>query len=368
MNYYEQLNVNRDSDITEIKSAYRKLAMKYHPDRNPGDKKAEDQFKQISKAYTVLSDPRKRAQFDQFGTVDTPNIDMNDIIKNFSANFGFSGFGDLLGGFFGGFSGQAARPSAGNDIEELINISFKESVLGTTKRINVKYEKKCSACGGAGGKTTACPKCGGSGSIQSSHGFISLVTACPQCRGTGRMISAKCKICNGKGVLRDADIITVKIPPGVDNGNYQRLVGYGYMGKNGGPNGDLYLIFKVKNDTPFIREGRNIILEQPISFVDATLGGSIIVNTIDGVSKIKIHAGTDTGSEFVLKNKGIRGGDQIVKIFVKTPKHLTEKSEELFRKFAEVYEERGDDNDILSKIKTFFRKRGTDEQRYRKSS
>lgn len=368
MNYYELLNVNRDVDIIEIKSAYRRLAMKYHPDRNPGDKRAEEQFKQISEAYAVLSDPRKRAQFDQFGTVDTSNIDMNDIIKNFSANFGFSGLGDLLGGFFGGFSGQAARPSAGDDIEELIDVSFKESVLGTTKKINAKYEKRCSACKGAGGKTAACPKCGGSGSIRSSHGFISLVSACPKCEGTGRMISTKCKICDGAGVLEDTEVITVKVPPGVDNGNYKRLIGYGHIGINGGPNGDLYLIFKVKNDTPFIRKGRNLILEQPISFVDATLGGSITVNTINGVSKIKIPAGTDTGSEFILRNKGIRGGDQIVRIFVKTPKHLTEKAKDSFEKFAELYEERDDDIDIFSKIRTFFKKRGTDEQQYRKNN
>ncbi len=367
MNYYELLNINMDADITEIKTSYRKLAMQYHPDRNPGDTAAENKFKQINEAYAILSDPKKRAQFDQFGTSDTSNIDMSDLIRNFGTNFGSSGFGDLLGGFFGGFSGQASRPSAGSDIEDQIDISFKESVLGTTKKIDVEYEKKCSACGGAGGKTTSCPKCGGSGSIRKSHGFISLVSACPKCGGTGKIISTKCKSCDGHGMLKDANVIAVKIPPGIDTGNYKRLIGYGHMGRNGGPNGDLYIIFRVINDTPFIREGRNLILEQPISFVDATLGGNITVNTIDGVSKIKIPAGTDTGNEFILRNKGIRGGNQIVKVFIKTPKHLTEKAKEHFRKFAEAYEEKADDNDILEKIKTFFRKRGSDEQQYRKN-
>ncbi len=352
MDYYQILGVERTASVEEIKAAYRKLAMKYHPDRNPGDKKAEERFKQISEAYAVLSDPRKRSQFDQFGSVDRSNINLNDIFRS----FGFGGLDDLFGDFFG-TSSRYSRASAGDDIEEVLEISFKEAALGTKKTIKINYEKNCASCGGNGGDSATCPRCGGRGSTQISHGFISLATTCSRCGGTGLIITKRCHVCKGSGITKEAKKITVKIPAGVDNGNYYRLNGYGHAGKNGGPNGDLYLKFKVVNDTQFIRDGNNIILHQPVSLISAVLGDTITVETLYGREEIKIPEGTDSGEEFILKGKGIRGGNQIVRIFVQTPKNLTAEAKRRFKEFAKVYDEtKGkEDKDIVGKIKNFFK-------------
>ncbi len=350
MNYYQILGIERSASTDQIKAVYRRLAMKYHPDKNPGDKQAEEQFKQISEAYAVLSDPKKRAQFDQFGAVDRSNINLNDIFRN----FGFGGLGDLFGDFFGA-STETSRAAAGDDIEQILKISFREAVLGANKTIKVNYERNCHSCGGAGGDTVTCTRCAGRGSTQISHGFISLSTTCSKCGGTGRIISKRCSVCKGGGTVKELKKITIKIPAGIDNGHYYRLNGYGHAGNNGGHNGDLYLKFSVANDTKFIRDGNNIILHQPISLISAVLGDTIDVETIYGYEQIKIPAGTDSGEEFILRGKGIRGGNQIIRIFVETPKNLTAEAKKRFKEFAELYENTKNDKDIIEKIKTFFK-------------
>lgn len=360
--YYQVLGLEKGASEEEIKKAYRKLAKEYHPDLHPGDKNAEETFKEIGEAYEVLSDPDKRAKYDQFGhAAFDPNA-------GYSGGSGFSGFGgfggiddlgDILGNIFGGgFSGfggsGATRRNAAQKGESLRVrqiITFEEAAFGCTKEISVTRIENCDDCGGTGaakGTTPeTCPECKGTGSVSSQQrtpfGVINSTTACRRCGGTGKIVKTPCSRCAGKGKLRRPRTISVNIPAGIDDGQTISLRGQGHAGTNGGSNGDLLLTVSVKPHAIFERDGTSILYEMPISFVQAALGAEVEVPTLDGKVKYEIPEGTQTGSTFRLKGKGIpylnsssARGDQFVTVHIETPKNLSREQKELLRQFDEA--------------------------------
>jgi len=365
--YYEVLGVSRDASDEEIKKAYRKLAKKYHPDINPGDKEAEAKFKEVNEAYEVLSDPQKRARYDQFGHAGTdPN--------GFGAG-GFGGFGDFdMGGFsdifetfFGGFGGSTRRngPQKGRDIRHSISIAFEEAAFGVEKEINVMKMENCTHCGGSGAKPgtspVMCSKCKGTGQVQytqrTAFGQFVNVRTCDACNGEGKVITNPCNVCHGRGTVRKSKKLKVKIPAGIDDGQTISLRGEGEPGKRGGPPGDLFITVNVRPHPLFQRQGMDIICEVPITFAQAALGAELEVPTLDGKVKYTIPEGTQSATVFRLKGKGIpniRGygrGDQYVKVIVEVPKNLNERQKELLRQFAEL-----DNGATYEQRKGFFEK------------
>lgn len=349
--YYEILGLQKGASDEEIKKAFRKLALKYHPDRNPGNKEAEEKFKEINEAYQILSDPQKKAQYDQFGTAD-----FNGNMGQGGFNFDFSdlgGFGDIFDSFFGGgFSSNRRRngPEKGEDIEQTVNLTFEEAVFGIEKEISVTRHEKCETCGGTGAKPgtspKTCDKCGGTGQVRIQRNtplgsFVSTST-CDKCGGKGKIISDPCKTCHGTGKERKTRKIKVNIPAGVDTGNVMPLRGQGEAGKNGGPSGDLYINIRVAPHSMFKRKGNDIYIDQHISFGSAVLGIELKVPTVDGDVKYTIPSGTQPGTVFRLRGKGVpvvngRGrGDQYVNIIVDVPKSLNEKQELALRMFMEA--------------------------------
>ncbi len=349
--YYEVLGVEKNASDTELKKAYRKLAMKYHPDQNPGDKAAEERFKEINEAYEVLSDPDKKARYDQYGFA--------GVDPNFNPGFGgggFGGFGDLgdiLGDFFGGFGGfgggggsRSRRPQQGQSIETQIDLTFEEAAFGVEKEVPVSVVDECARCGGTGcaggGQPETCPNCGGTGTVrttrQTAFGAFTQQSACPKCGGTGRLIKNPCPTCKGKGKVRHNKKLSVQIPAGIDNGQSVRVRGEGNVGSNGGPRGDLLVTVRVKPHKQFRREGADIRLDMPISFTQAALGADIEVPTLDGKVRYHIPEGTQTGATFRLKGKGVyyvgykTRGDQYVSVVVRTPTNLTREQRELLRR------------------------------------
>ena len=366
--YYEVLGVDKGASDDEIKKSYRKLAKKYHPDMNPGDKKAEESFKEVNEAYAVLSDPDKKSKYDQFGHAafdpsmggsgfgggDFSGFDFGDI---FSSMFG--------GGFGGGGSSRRNGPVRGDDLQYRLTLTFEEAAFGCKKDITYARVEKCSDCGGNGAaKGTSpetCPTCGGRGQVNTAQrtpfGVFQTTQTCDNCRGTGKIVKSPCKNCNGKGYVRLQKNITVTIPAGIDNGETLRVGGKGNDGRNGGGTGDLYVSISVRPHQLFERDGTNLYCEIPITFVEATLGAEIEVPTLTGSVKYKIPEGTQTGTRFTVRGEGVvsprngRKGDLIFEVGVEVPKNLNDKQKDILRSFAD---ECGQKN--YQKKQSFFKK------------
>lgn len=369
--YYEVLGVSRDASPEEIKKAYRKLARQYHPDANPGDKTAEERFKEIAEAYEVLSDPEKRANYDRFGHAGVNGQGFGGFGEGFGG-FGtdFGGFGDLFDIFFGGATRARRGPQKGADVRVDLEISFKEAAFGVEKDIRVMRVEECDHCGGTGAAPGSapkkCPVCQGTGQVQFSQstpfGRIMQTHTCDRCRGTGRIIEKPCGACNGSGLVRRPRTIHVKIPAGVDTGTRLRVPGEGEAGLRGGPRGDLYVYISVRPHRFFRREGNDVICEVPISFAQAALGDEIEVPTLDGTAKIRVPEGTQHGTEFRLRGKGIPDlngygrGDQFVRVKVVTPTRLSERQKQLLREFAATFGENpsGEAKGFFEKVKDAF--------------
>ena len=343
--YYEILGVSKGIDAKELKKAYRKLAMKYHPDRNPDDKDADAKFKEATEAYEILGDQQKRAAYDQYGHA---GVDPNAAGGGFGGGGGnFSDvFGDVFGDIFGGGGGGGGRrggPQRGSDLRYTMDLSLEEAVRGIEKKIRVPTLTSCDPCGGSGAKPGTKPKtcgtCGGAGQVRMQQGFFSVQQTCPSCRGQGTMIDDPCNSCHGRGVKEETKTLSVKIPPGVDTGDRIRLSGEGEAGAMGGPAGDLYVQVSVREHELFHRDGRNLYCDVPISIVDAALGGELEIPTLDGRVKLKIPAETQSGKLFRLRGKGVvpvRGGatgDLLCRVMVETPVKLTEHQKKILKEF-----------------------------------
>jgi molecular chaperone DnaJ len=362
--YYEVLGVQKNAGEDDIKSAYRKLALKYHPDRNRGNAEAEDKFKEATEAYEVLRDPKKRAQYDQYGHEGirgfegfgkTAYADFSDIFGGFDLN-------DIFDGFFGMGGGRSKgnRTRRGSDIQYDLMIDLEDAAEGKEVQIEIPRSESCQTCGGtgsaAGTKPTVCPVCNGAGQIRQTQGFFTVQSACYKCQGTGKIISSPCRSCSGSGLTNKRRKLTVKIPAGVESGSRLKINGEGEHGPNSGPAGDLYVLIHVKKHAVFERHGNDLIMMIPISFAVACLGGEIEVPTVSGKKiKMKIPAGTENDHVFRLKGHGIPylgsygKGDQLVKVTIAIPKKLTPKQKELLKEFAEI-----DGDDTVSSSKVFY--------------
>jgi len=372
--YYEVLGVNRDASDEEIKKAYRKLAMKHHPDRNPDNPKAEEHFKEAKEAYETLCDSQKRAAYDQYGHAAFESGGMGGG-SPFGAGAGAQGFdfsdifGDIFGGARGGSGGGRSNVQRGADLRYNMEITLEQAARGTETQIRIPTMAECDTCNGSGAKPgtspTTCATCGGHGQVRMQQGFFSIQQTCPRCHGTGRQISSPCKDCNGNGRIKQHKTLSVKIPAGVDNDDRIRLSGEGEHGVNGGPPGDLYVVMNLKPHAVFQRDHNDLHCEMPISFTTAALGGEIEIPTLDGKAVIKIPAETQSGKIFRLRGKGIKGvrsashGDLHCHVIVETPVKLTERQTELLREFESISKEDSDRHNPrakswMDKVKDFF--------------
>ncbi len=341
--YYEVLGVKNDASTDEIKKAYRRLARKYHPDLNPGDKAAEKKFKEINEAYEVLSDPKKRAEYDRFGKAafeGGPGFE-GFTARDFGAGFG--GVEDIFSDLFGQFRHREA-PLKGPDLETRLDISLEEAFSGVTKAINLRREKACRSCGGTGAESSSvCSRCSGTGSIKQSRGLFRLSQPCPSCNGSGKIISKICKACGGNGSTLATETVKIKIPPGADTGSRVKIRGMGGAGVKGGPPGDLYINLTVRPHPVFKREGNDVYVEVPVTVADAVLGGKIRVPTLEGPVTMTLPPGTDSGKKFKLKGKGIPDrrtgirGDEFAVIKIVVPRKVTEKTREAVREIERAY-------------------------------
>ena len=375
--YYEVLGVQKSASADEIKKAYRKAAMKYHPDRNPGDKEAEAKFKEVGEAYEVLSDDSKRQRYDQFGFAGVdPNYGAGG--NGPYGGGGFSGFGDfgdlgdIFGDFFGG--GRSSRassqnaPRRGENIMSRLELTFEEAAFGCEKEVASQRIENCATCNGTGssdGAVETCSHCGGRGQVRSVQNFMGMqmqsTTTCPQCSGRGKVIKNPCNTCKGKGKVRKTNRVKVKIPAGVDDGQSVRMRGEGSVGSNGGPNGDLLVEVSIKRHPIFSRDYYDVLCEVPISFAQAALGATIQVPTIDGKVEFEIPEGTQTGKEFVLRDKGIpevgnprRRGSHRFTVVVETPTRLTKEQKELLRQLEGTMEETPKRKKFFDSLKDLF--------------
>ncbi len=346
--YYEVLGVNRDASDEEIKRAYRRLAMKYHPDRNPDNPKAEELFKEAKEAYEILSDAKKRQAYDQFGHAGVdPATGAGPGGMGGAGMGGFAdAFSDIFGDIFGSRGGGRSNVYRGADLRYNLEITLEEAARGTETRIRIPTMAECDSCHGTGAKRgtepRVCPTCGGHGQVRMQQGFFSIQQTCPKCHGTGRYIADPCPTCHGSGRVKRHKTLSVKIPAGIDEGDRIRLSGEGEPGINGGPPGDLYVQIHLKPHAVFQRDHDDLHCEMPISFATAALGGEIEIPTLDGVARLKIPAETQTGKVFRLRGKGIKGvrsisqGDLLCHVVVETPVNLTERQKELLREFEEI--------------------------------
>lgn len=344
--YYEVLGIPREAGEGDIKKAFRKLALQYHPDKNPGDKSAEAKFREANEAYEVLSDPQKRAQYNQFGHQAFGQGGGGE-------GFPFGGFSDIFGDIFqdffrggGGGGGGRNRPRRGSDLEYRMEVTFEEAAYGTEKDIKIPRATTCDGCKGSGAKSASdisnCSACGGRGQVSISQGFFSITRPCGECRGAGRVIRKPCKDCRGAGEVEKVSHLNVKIMRGVQTGHRLQLRGEGEPGQMGGPAGDLYILISVRPHEKFLRDGDDVILEHPIHFLQAILGAEVEIPTLWGPQPLEIPAGTQPGDVFKMKRMGIDNvhgqgrGDQLVKVKVQIPRKLTSRQKELLQELAET--------------------------------
>ena len=372
--YYDILGVSQNASESDLNKAYRRLAMKYHPDRNPGDEQAETQFKEAKEAYEVLSDPQKRAAYDQFGHA---GVDQSAGGGSGGGGFGRGGadfsdiFSDVFGDIFGGGGGRGggSRAFRGADLRYRMEVTLEEAVQGVEREIRIPTQVRCSACDGSGaapGSTPeTCPTCQGHGDVRVQQGFFSIQQTCPRCGGSGQIISDPCRQCGGDGMVPDQKTLQVRIPAGVDTGDRIRLAGEGEPGENGGPAGDLYVEVSVRSHPIFTRDGADLRCEIPVSVTTAALGGEIEVPTLDGRVSLRIPPGTQSGKVFRVRGKGVkpvRGGaqgDLLCRVLVETPVNLTERQKELREELADTLEKNGEHHNPrgsswLDSVRKFF--------------
>ena len=373
--FYEVLGVEKGASTEDIKKAYRKAAMKYHPDRNPGDKTAEEKFKEIGEAYEVLSDDDKRARYDQFGHAGVdPNFNPN------AGGFGGGGFGDfgdifgdIFGSAFGGGFGGGSRstqnaPRRGENVAIRLELTFEEAAFGCEKEVSALRIENCGSCNGTGsadGTVETCSNCRGTGQVRTTQNFMGMqmqsTSPCPRCGGKGKVIKTPCNTCKGKGKVRRTQKIKVKVPAGVDEGQSVRVRGEGCVGSNGGPNGDLLVEIMIREHPIFTRDGVDVLCEVPISFTQAALGAEIQVPTLDGKVSFDIPEGTQTGTTFTLPGKGIpyvgssrRRGDELFTVVVETPTKLTKEQKELLRQLDDSIDETPKRKKFFDTLRDFF--------------
>jgi molecular chaperone DnaJ len=375
MDYYEILEVSKSCSGAELKKSYRKLAMKYHPDRNPDDKEAEDKFKALSEAYEVLKDDQKRAIYDQYGKAGLEGQgmgggfgrgqNMDDIMDMFNSMFGGAGG-------FGGGRQQRREPNQkyNLDFEIELPLKFNEAVFGCSKEVNIKYKVPCGDCDGTGaenGKLETCDYCNGQGQVVMKQGFMSFAQTCPKCHGEGQIIKAKCQSCSGRGYHEEPETITITIPAGVDSGNRLRAQGHGNQSKSG-QRGDLYITFNVEQDEHFIRDGNNIYIEVPVFFTQAILGESITIPCLDGELELDLKVGTKDKSQFAFRDEGVQDvhgggrGQLIAQVKIIYPKKLSDEQQELLEKLQESFgveskPHKSKFESAFSKVTDWFKKR-----------
>lgn len=367
--YYEVLGVERNASDQELKKAYRSLAMKYHPDKNPGNAEAEEKFKTAAEAYQVLSDKEKRSVYDRYGHQGL-KAQGNGGFGGFNSD-AFSGFEDILGDFFGFGRGSRGgnRPRQGQSLEQLLDLTFEEAYEGVEKTVTVRKNENCDTCGGrglrAGAQKSTCSTCGGVGQVQVQSGFFAIARTCPTCSGQGQTIRPedRCRSCYGKGVVEKESEIKVQVQPGVDTGMRLKVRGGGEPGANGGPHGDLYLLIRVQEHEFFRREGDNLYAVAPISFTQAALGATLPIPTVSGEKKLEIPEATQTGTKFRIKRAGfsIIGrpasfGDLYIEVRITTPTKLSKREKELLKELAKLNHEEstGEAKSVFQKVKDFF--------------
>jgi len=360
--YYEVLGVQRTASVDEIKKAYRRLAVKYHPDKNPNDPDAEEKFKEAAEAYGILSDEEKRARYDRYGHQGMGSV-------GFDPNQ-FADFGDILGDlfgfgdFFGTSRRRSTRPARGNDLRYDLTLSFEEAVFGKDVTLEVPRTITCATCSGSGAKPgtqpVTCGGCAGRGQIRYSQGFFAVSRTCPQCGGAGKVIKDPCATCNGAGRVREERSISVKVPAGVDDGSRLRVAGEGEAGFNGGPAGDLYVFISVREHAKFSRRDYDIHSEEMITVTRATLGGDVVVDTLDGKETLRVPPGTQPAQVFRLRGKGVRfldgngRGDHYVHVNVRIPTSLNDDQRALYEQLAELSGEEPGERGVFEKVKDFF--------------